>query len=191
MKAHCERSNDVARLKKKLRSCHRCQIGKAKQNVSGSSFESASYANKPPNQISVESFRGAFVDIGTTAFSSHSIQSIWMSLVYDKKSDKSVVFKQYTKLEHVTKRVRTGQREWPRTDGSGEYRRFEVKIHTQMTPETPWHNPFSERINLTLFELVRVVFEEEEQSRKYWKYAIECVSCIKNKAAHSGLHSVI
>lgn len=103
----------------------------------------------------------------------------------EKKSDTSAVFEQYMKLEHVTKNFNNRRMGRLYTDEGGEYRNVDVGNQTQTTPKTPQHNPFSERINRTLAEPVRVILEEAELSAKYWEYVTEYVLYIKNRVPHS------
>lgn len=67
------------------------------------------------------------------------------------------------------------------TDGGGEYENVLVPEHSEKTPHTPQHNPFSERFNRTFFDPIRSILEQAGLSSKYWEYAIDHVVYIKNR----------
>ena len=69
------------------------------------------------------------------------------------------------------------------TDGGGEFCFADdgSPLHTITAPDTPQHNPFSERANRTIFDPVRVLLEESGLSAKYWEYAAYQVAYVKNR----------
>ena len=78
------------------------------------------------------------------------------------------------------------------TDGGGEYN-FSDKLeidHTETTPDTFQHNPFSERSNLAILDPVRTLLEEAGLPAKYWEYASHHVAFVKNRLPHSGINGI-
>ena len=73
------------------------------------------------------------------------------------------------------------------TDGGGEYERVSAVDASKTAPNTPQHNPFSERINRTLLDPIRVLLEQSGLSAKYWQYALNHIAYIKNRIPHSAL----
>lgn len=93
---------------------------------------------------------------------------------------------QYKELSHVKKYFPKGV-ERLHSDGGGEYSKVEVSEHSETTPDTPQHNPFSERFNRTIMDPVRTLLEQAGLSGKYWEYATDYVTYIKNRVPNRSI----
>lgn len=83
------------------------------------------------------------------------------------KSDTVELFEDYRSLGHATKFYPKGVKRL-HTDGGGEYKNASNVEHTENCPDTPQQNPFSEPMNQTLMEPVRVILEKAGLGAKYW-----------------------
>lgn len=73
------------------------------------------------------------------------------------------------------------------TDGGGEYKNVEVNEHSDTTPHTPQHNPFSERFDRTFLDPIRTILEQAGLSSRYWEYAMDHVVYVKNRVPHRSI----
>lgn len=103
------------------------------------------------------------------------------------KSETAELFESYRNQPHVTTYFPSGVQAL-HTDGGGEYKNVKIINHSETCPDTPQHNPFSERVNRTLVEPARVLLEQAGLSKKYWEVCVEYVSYIKNRLPHSALN---
>lgn len=182
----CENKIDVSRLKGKLQTCHPCIMGKSKRKSFDSEFEPAQNAGetvhsdlcgKLPAIIHGNKYFCTFID----QFSRYThVAAIKI------KGETRIFVKENKKLIHVQKYFKNGV-ERLHTDGGGAYKLVDAVLHTETTPDTTQHNPYAERINRELVEPVRVRLEEAGLGAKYWEYAIEHDSYIKNRVPHSAL----
>ena len=177
---------DFVPLKGDFNVCHPCRLGKATRKGFTSAFESVNYTGEVVHfdlagPLSASMDGAQYVYTFTDQFSrfTHVIG-------LRKKSDTVAATEEYKKQSHVTKYFKKGV-ERLHSDGGGEYEGVSVPEHTTTTPHTPQHNPFAERVNRTLFEPVRVLLEQAGLSARYWEYAIDYVSYIKNRFPHASV----
>ena len=178
--------NDFPKLKGKLKSCHPCQLGKAKRKSFKSHFKPAKYpgeivhsdlAGPLPMSMDGALYACTFMDQYSRFTHAAGLRS---------KSDAVEATESYKVLEHVKKYFPKGV-ERLHTDGGGEYENADVNEHSETTPHTPQHNPFAERFNRTFLEPIRTMLEQTGLSGKYWEYAMDHVAYIKNRTPHKAL----
>lgn len=168
-------------------SCHPCKLGKATKKQFKSRFEPANYSGEivhtdlmgplPPAMNGTK-----YVCTFTDQYSRYS------HVVGLQSKDEAVqAIEEYKQLGHVKKYFKNGIVERLHTDGGREFSTADVAEHSITTPHTPQHNPFSERLNRTFMDPVRVMLEQSGLSAKYWDYCIDHVSYVKNRTVHSAI----
>ena len=179
-------AEDLPQLKVNLPPCAPCMLGKAKKKCFDSEFDQATYPGEVvhsdvvgPLPVSTEGSRYIV-----------TLQDQYSRLLHvtgvSTKAEAATVVERYKSDPLVVKHFRKGV-ERLHTDGGGEYENVDVIDPTKTTPHTPEHNPFSERINRTILEPIRVLLEQSGLSEKYWEFALMHVAYIKNRVPHSAL----
>ena len=178
---------DVKPIKGNLQPCTPCKLGKAKKKSFSSHFEATSYPGEivhsdisGPHPLSLDD-RKYFV----TFMDQHTRFVHVMGL--EAKSEVAESFELYKKCGFVKKYFPRGVQRL-HSDGGGEYLKVNVPESSMTTPATPQHNPFAERVNLTLMDPVRVMLEQSGLSSKYWEYALDHTAYIKNRITSSALN---
>jgi len=87
----------------------------------------------------------------------------------------------------VKKFFNQGTVEQLRSAGGGEYANTEVTGACKTSTDTPQQITFDKRVNRTFCDLIRVLSEQSGLGRKYWEYAQDHVSYVKNRLPHSFL----
>ena len=99
------------------------------------------------------------------------------------KSDAEDAVEEYKRNSYVLKHFPKGVQRI-HSDGGGEYFNINLSDPTTTTPYTPQHNPFEERIRLTILDPIRVVLEQVRLSAHYWDRALWYVAYMKNRLPH-------
>lgn len=102
------------------------------------------------------------------------------------KSDALEATEVYKQVSHVQKFFPKGV-ERLHTDDGGEYKNVDFMKHSETTPHTPQHNPFSEHFNRTFFDPIRTMLEQAGLSGKYWEYAMDYTVYVKNRIYHRAI----
>eukprot|EP00171_Calliarthron_tuberculosum_P019463 IDg19463t1 len=180
-------TSDVPVMTGNLPSCHPCQLGKATKKPFKSHFEPANYAGEivhtdlmgplPPAMNGTK-----YVCTFTDQYSRYS-----HVVGLHSKGEAMQAIEEYKQLIYVKKYFKNGAVERLHTDGGREFSTAEVAEHSITTPHTPQHNPFSERLNRTFMDPVRVMLEQSGLSAKYWDYCIDYVAYVKNRTTHSAI----
>lgn len=74
-----------------------------------------------------------------------------------------------------------------RTDGGTENKPISNVLEIFTASHTSQQNPFGKPINRTILEPARTILEEAGLGRKYWSYAVEHITYVKNRLPHSTL----
>lgn len=102
------------------------------------------------------------------------------------KKDDGSTFKVYTSLPNIRKCFSKGVVRL-HTAGGTEYKPILNTFKTFTAPHTSQHNPFGEHLFHTIFEPARTIMEKAGLGRKYWSYAVERVTYVKNRLLYSAL----
>lgn len=177
---------DFPKLTGNLSPCHPCSLGKATKKSFNSNFKPAMYAGEVvhsdlagPFPVSMDGAQYSCTFLDQYSRFTHVVG-------IQKKSDAVEASEDYKELSHVKKYFPKGV-ERIHSDGGGEYKNVDVNEHSETTPHTPQHNPFSERYNRTFADPIRSLLEQSGLSSKYWEYALDYVVYVKNRVLNRSI----
>ena len=174
------------KLQGNTKPCHPCKLGKATKKSFKSNFKPVQFPGEVvhpdlvgPLPVSLDGAVYVCTFIDRYSRYTHAVGIA-------KKSDVPEMFEDFKTHEHVKKYFKNGVVRL-HTDGGGEYEKVDIELHSETTPHTPQHNPFSERFNRTFLEPIRTMLGQAGLSGKYWEYALGQVVYVKNRVFHRSI----
>lgn len=180
-------ASDVPVITGALPPCHPCKLGKATKKKFSSRFEPANYAGEIVHSDLMGPIPTAMNGTKYVCTFTDQYSRYCHVVGLRSKDEAEQAIQEYKQLAHVTKYFKNGAVERLHTDGGLEFSNADVPEHSTTTPHTPQHNPFSERLNRSLMDPVRVMLEQSGLSAKYWDYCLDYSVYVKNRTVHSSI----